>query len=372
MQISYFENSARKYHEGIKMKICYIADAQSIHTQRWVKWFAERGHEVHLITDKPAEIDNVKIYPVKGRGKKINFLIRAWETRKLVKKIKPDILHVHYAFGYGTFGAFANYHPFIVTAWGSDVLIEPKESFLKRHVVKYVLKKADVVHSVGKNLTKELVTLVADQKKIITVPMGINIDIFNPSVEPLFKKENIVISTRNLEPIYNVELLIKAIPLVVNEIPDVEFIIAGEGGQRAYLENMAKKLSVSEHVRFVGHIPNKELPKWLTSSKVYVSTSLSDSLGISNLEAMACGVFPVATNLPAIREWIKDDENGFLVPVDKPKILAQKIVKALQGNILRRKAAEINQKIIKERVDWNKNFKKLEELYKKLKGEMSL
>ena len=81
------------------MKFCYISDADSIHTQRWVKWVANEGHEVHLISDKPAEIENVKIHLVKERGSRMNFLIRAKEVKRLVKELKPDIVQVQLALG---------------------------------------------------------------------------------------------------------------------------------------------------------------------------------------------------------------------------------------------------------------------------------
>ena len=350
------------------MKICFVGSAKSIHVQRWVKWFVERGHEIHLISPNYEKIEGVNIYKI-GNGREgsiINFIKKMVQTRKLVWKIKPDILHAHYAFGHGTLAAFANYHPFVVSVWGSDVLVEAEKSKIKRIMVKHALKKADAVHSVGKNITKELTILGVNPEKITTIPMGIDNSIFNPNVEPLFKNENIIISTRNLKPVYNVELFIRAIPYVLNKIPDAKFIIAGKGEQQEYLENMAKEMSIFNNVKFVGHIPNEELPKWLASSKVYISTSLSDGTSTSLLEGMACGVFPIVTDIHANKAWIENGRNGFLVPVNKPKILAQKIIEAVRDDDLRKKAAKINEKVVKDEADWNKNFKKIEEIYSEL------
>ena len=117
-----------------------------------------------------------------------------------------------------------------------------------------------------------------------------------------------------LEPIYDVGTLIKSIPLVLKMIPDAKFIIAGDGEQKEYVMNLAKSLNVFHATRFVGWIPNEELPKYLSSSDVYVSTSISDSFAVSTLEAMACELAPVITDIGDNKRWIKDGENGFIVP----------------------------------------------------------
>jgi glycosyltransferase involved in cell wall biosynthesis len=83
--------------------------------------------------------------------------------------------------------------------------------------------------------------------------------------------------------------LIKAIPLVLKEIPNAKFIVAGEGEQKEYVMNLAKSLNVFHATRFVGWISNDKLPQYLTSTDIYVSTSISDSFAVSTLEAMACG-----------------------------------------------------------------------------------
>jgi glycosyltransferase involved in cell wall biosynthesis len=123
---------------------------------------------------------------------------------------------------------------------------------------------------------------------------------------------------------------------------------------------------VNECVKFEGWVDHDELPGWLASSKVYVSTSLSDSLAISNLEAMACGIFPIVTDIPSNREWIEDGENGFIVPTDDPEILAQRMVEAMGNEKIREKAGIHNRRIVGERANWNKNMMEIEELYRVL------
>jgi len=110
------------------MKICYIS-TKSIHTRRWVEYFAEKGHEVHLITQEYDNYRGVKIHVVKPKASKLSPLFKAIVIRNLVKKIKPDILHVHQVVPFGLYGALSRFHPFVVSAWGSNVSKHTK-SFL--------------------------------------------------------------------------------------------------------------------------------------------------------------------------------------------------------------------------------------------------
>ena len=112
------------------MKICYIS-TKSIHILRWIEYFAEKGHEVDLITPEYDDREGVKIYEVSPKASKLSPLFKAIIIRNLVKKIKPDILHAHQVVPFGLYGALSGSHPFVVSAWGSDVLTFPKSNISK-------------------------------------------------------------------------------------------------------------------------------------------------------------------------------------------------------------------------------------------------
>jgi glycosyltransferase involved in cell wall biosynthesis len=358
------------------MKICYLADAQNIHIQRWAEYFAKKGYEVHIISFakfsdrkiKDINLHTLRSFPYQIRI--ISFMINSGNAlikiKKLIKEISPDILHAHFITDYGFYGAYADFHPFIASAWGSDILILPYKSMAWRFLAKICLKKADLITSVSKHLTDKLLSLGVSKKKIIQFHWGVDINKFNQNVEPIIfkdKQEYTVISTRHLYPIYNIELLLRAVPHVILEIEKVKFLIVGEGPRRKKLMELAKNLGVEGYIRFIGRIPHEELPRYLVSSEVYVSTSLSDSLGVSNLEAMACGCFPILTDIPASRDWIKNGINGFLVPTNEPKKLANAIIDAIKNENLRIAAKIQNWKIVKEKANWEESAKKMEEIY---------
>ena len=175
-----------------------------------------------------------------------------------------------------------------------------------------------------------------------------------------------VISIRNFRPVYNLEMLIRAISLVLEHSPQASFVIAGDGEQGEYLKNLAGSLGCSENIRFVGQIAHDELPQYLASSDIYVSPSLSDSASLSVQEAMACEVAPIVTDLSGNREWVTDGENGFLVPVNDIQALANKIVYLLKNEEAGRKFGRLGRKIIRERAEYEREMERMEKLYQRI------
>jgi len=291
-----------------------------------------------------------------------------------VKKIKPDILDAHYVTVNGYLAVASGFHPLVLSVWGSDILIDPQRNFLFKAATKYSLKRADVVTCDAEHIVEELVKHGAPQEKVRLIHFGTDTRKFKPGQKSEKLKGELgildstaVISLRSLKPIYDVESLIKAIPLVLEEIPEAKFIIAGEGEERQYLENLAASLGVSTSIRFVGMIANDELPQYLTSSDVYVSTSLSDAgLASSTAEAMACGLPVVITDFGDNRKWVEDGVNGFIVPLREPEALASRITYLLHNESDRIKFGQASRQIIEERNNYDKEMGKVEKFYEEL------
>jgi len=315
---------------------------------------------------------NVRVHKI---SKKMPFLLFApFKIRRLIKKIKPDLVHAHYVTQYGFCGAFSGFHPFVVSAWGSDVLVDPDKSRIFKFMVKFALKRADLITCNGENLKETMIKMGKNSQKIKIIYHGVDTKEFNPSQKDEKIRDELkifnspmVISTRGLEPIYDVESLVRAVPLVLKLVPDAKFIIANNGSQEAHLKEMAKSLDIWNNIRFVGLIQHDELPKYFASSDVYVSTSLSDGGAVvSTLEAMACGLTSVVTNSGDHRKWIRNGENGFVVPTKNPEVLAEKIIYLLKNEVLRMKFGRINRNIVKEKADYYTEMEKMEKFYEKI------
>lgn len=342
--------------------------------QKWVRFFAEKGYDVYLATfNETSQIEGVKVRKLRYFSK-VAYPFRILAVKKTVKEINPDILHAHYVSHYGVYGALTGFKPFVVTAWGSDIFIDPKKSMAKKYFVKYVLKKADLITTDSVSSMKTIVDFGVDEEKVKLIVHGVDLKLFHPiENNEEFKKEQcipqnyqVVISTRNLEPVYDVGTLIRAIPYVIDECQNTYFLIVGEGTLRHQLEELACKLGVAKNIRFVGSVSNREMPKFLESSDVFVSTSLSDTRSVSLLEAMACALPAVVTDLDGNRECVQDGVNGFLFSRGDFKELAEKIVYLLREKDIRRRFGVANRKIAEKEADYEKEMCKMEKLYKEL------
>ncbi len=354
------------------MKICYLADGESIHTIRWCRYFSGIGHEIHLITFKNVNIDGIHVHYIDAgkidrSGGNWKVISKSYKIKSLIKQIKPDILHSHYATSYGLVGALSNFHPYIITALGTDVLISPFRSVLYKIMIKYALKKADWITSMADHMTEKIISFGIAENKISTVVFGIDDAIFNRIDRKLSGDKFVITSTRNFEPVYNLPLFFDAIKIIKEKIPNLTVKLIGDGSLRQDFEKLVKDLQIDNIVTFLGKVSPVKIAEVLNNSHIFVSVSLSDGNNISLNEAMACGAFSIVSDIPANKQWISEGINGFIVPVDNPEILAQKILYAYKNyNQLEKGCCDFNDKIIRDKALWRKNMEKVRQKYESL------
>ena len=287
----------------------------------------------------------------------------------VIFKHRCHLIHAHWAIPTGLLGVLVGdflRKPVIVTIHGSDLRMALKSLGFLRKLFIYVCKKATHLNCVSEMQKKGLEQLKIENKRISIIPMSVDeafLEVGKNRKMRLNKRPSTILSNRNLLPIYNVSLLIRAIPMVLKEEWKVRFLIAGDGSEREELEKKAKELNVIMSIKFLGRVPHDNMPNVLAETDIYVSTSPYDGTSVSLLEAMASGVFPVVTDIPSNREWITHGENGFLVPADEEKILASKILEAMQTPKLLELAYGKNIEIIEQRANWRNNIRKIVEIY---------
>ncbi|MDI6735138.1 MAG: glycosyltransferase family 4 protein [bacterium] len=365
-----------------QMKILYFGLVQSVHFKKWVRYFVERKHEVHIISILPLhdfDIQGVNIHILKHtRGNLcssplIDILMLYGRLKKLIKEINPDIIHFHHITLSAFVFALINFHPLVLTAWDPELLIKAKESQALRWLVRFILKNGDLLTCDAEHIEELFKELGVNPERIKLINFGIDTKKFTPGHKDnrLLEKLEIfdsptIISLRSLFPLYDVASLIRAASLVLREVPEVKLIIVGGGSEEPELKKLADSLGVSGSIRFVGYIPNDELPLYLRSVDIYVSTSLSDGgIAACTAEAMACGLPVVITDFGDNRKWVEDGLNGFIIPLRNPEVLASRIICLIHDKDLREKFGQVNRQIIEERNDWKKEMGKVERLYER-------
>jgi glycosyltransferase involved in cell wall biosynthesis len=356
------------------MRICYLAAADSIHSSRWIRFFRDRGHEVHWISLVPradAARDIDPIVEITSPGFKPLRMARAVHAaRRLLRSLRPDVLHAHYAGVYGVVAALSGFHPLVLTPWGSDVLIAGR-SPLVRPFVRLALRRADLITVDAQHMADSVVGFGVPRDRIRLVYFGTDTEMFRPEARSDEVRRQIgapiVVSLRSFEPVYDVATLIRCVAAVVRAVPGVRFLLIGRGTQEAALKDLSNSLGVSDHVVFLGHVHASQLPRYLASSDVYVSTALSDAgLAASTAEAMACGLPVIVTDSGENRRWVRDSESGYVVPTKSPEVLTERIIDLLRHPDVRERWGEANRQVIVEHNNYAREMTRMEEIYRVL------
>jgi len=357
------------------MKLCYLADERSEHTRRWVSYFAQAGHEVHLLAmnGSRGDLPGVQVRPIARprQPRVVRYVLKCLLLRHQIMQISPDVLHAHFVADCGRLAAFTGFRPLVLSAWGSDLYLHPKLSTCNRLSISWALRQADLITCDATDLRDAAIALGARADRVALVQHGVDTEIFRPDLNVDRVRERlrlsgakVILSTRALEPLYNVDLIVQAFAEVHRHVPEAALIVKGTGSQRHSLEQLAARLGCEQAVRFVGHLPRHEdLAELYAVADVFVTAASSDSTPVSLLEAMACGAVPVICDLPALLEWVQDRWNGRVVPQGDQTALARSIVGLLRANDLRRSMLERNRALVLERADYYTNMTLMDELY---------
>jgi len=219
------------------------------------------------------------------------------------------------------------------------------------------LKRADriiVINNVAREcLKKENI----DERKILVIPPGIDIDKFNYTNFRNKSREILeLITVGYLFERKGIELIIKAMREVVCGNKKIILKIVGDGPQRKSLEKLVGELKLKDFVIFEGFIPNEKIQEYYQRAHIFVSMSRSESWGQMYLEAMACGLPIITTKNNGSNEIIKDNEFGYLVEQEDYNTLAEKVLYLSENQDVIRTFGEKARREVEDKYDWDKTI----------------
>ena len=297
---------------------------------------AARGHEVHFISyANPIRLDHdvprihyheveVSTYPLFQYPPYC--LALASRMAEVAESYNLDVLHVHYAIPHSISAMLAQQMiastrrlPFITTLHGTDItLVGVDPSYFP--ITKFSIEKSDGITSISDYLRQETVEVFGVRNEIRVIKNFVNCDIYHPDEE---KKgaaayapqgEKLLIHLSNFRPVKRVQDCVRILAEVRKSVP-AHLLMAGDGPERSPAEHLARELKVERHISFLGKQSHVE--RLIPLAHVLLMPSQLESFGLVALEAMACGVVPVATRVGGVPELITDGEDGFLeVPGD--------------------------------------------------------
>jgi len=314
---------------------------------------AARGHEVHFITyANPIRLDpdtprihyhevEVSNYPLFQYPPYC--LALASRMAEVAESYNLDVLHVHYAIPHSIAAMLAQQMvasvrrlPYITTLHGTDItLVGADPSYFG--ITKFSIEKSDGITAISDHLREQTVEIFGVPNEIRVIKNFVNCDLYHPDNE---KKgaaayapggEKLLIHLSNFRPVKRVLDCIRILAEVRKSVP-ARLLMAGDGPERPPAEHLARTLKVDRHVLFLGK--QNHVERLIPLAHVLLMPSEMESFGLAALEAMACGVVPVATRVGGVPELITDGEDGYLETVGDIAAQAARVVALLSDDAL--------------------------------------
>ncbi|MGE0201574.1 MAG: glycosyltransferase family 4 protein [Candidatus Melainabacteria bacterium] len=382
------------------LNLCYLADVSNIHVRRWLSFFAQRGHLVTCLSDKPGELDGVTVLNIPNRdtlmarGEKKVSKTRVLKARKAIIRqhialLKPDVLHGIFLYQRGWSAVAANYAPTVLTLLGSDIYL-PRHHYRNglqlwrdRQLNRLSLRLCDLVTAVSNDLKVRAESMVGNQPPVELLPIGTNPAFFMPDIDTNALRRSLTIpdnayvifSPRQITPLYNQDVILKSLPRVLEEIPDAVLILKDafkedSDKRRAYVENLktlAGDLGVAASVRWVDEVPMSELARYYNLADVVVSVPSTDGMPVTLFDAMACRKPVIVGDLSSYDEVIMHGQTGLRVPTHNQQALAQAIIKLRNNPELVQRIVDESQVILQAYGLFDQQMQRMERYYFGLK-----
>lgn len=353
------------------MIIAFLAPANNYHTIKWCGYFVDRGYEVHVISLTSGNIDGVTVHQLcTGASesdkdwKKLRYLTAVRELKKCLRAIGPDIVSVHYASSYGSLAAIAGIKKYTLSVWGTDVFDFPRKSFLHKQLLKYSLSKASVLLSTSEAMAEEVYRYVKNRHIEIT-PFGVNMDLFNENKRVTAEKNTFVLGNiKSLADVYGISDILLAASIVREKRPDIplQVRIAGKGPKENEYKELCKTLKIDDIVNWLGFITQAEAATEWANFDVAVIPSVRESFGVSAVEAQACGVPVIITDVGGLKETTCPGKTSLVVEIGDTEAISEAIIRLYDDKELREQMGRMARDFVSDRYEYRACFERIEKI----------
>jgi glycosyltransferase involved in cell wall biosynthesis len=302
------------------------------------------GHRTILVAHAEGELrqrakEGLELFPLAPKTEMD--LGAAWRLARLIKQLRPDVIHAHDPHGVAMAGI----------ALSMSTLPSPPPLLASRRVdfhlkgsslSRWKYRQVDCFICASEAIRQILIADGVPEERTVTVHEGIDLERVEAAPPAKLHEElwlphhaPVVGNVAALVPHKGQRYLIEAAALVVRQVPDARFVIAGDGELRQALERQIKEHHLEKHVLLVGFRP--DVLSVHKAFDIFVMSSVTEGLGTSLLDAMACGKPVVATSAGGIPEVVADGETGLLVPPRDHHALSEAIVRLLTDAPLRQR-----------------------------------
>lgn len=376
---------AEPLNESNGAVVIVLMSAASPGSQAIVERLTERGLIVHVVdfnhavdgylnTNPALEAESLRALQSKvhsvhqvrtPRLLAARVLVGAWRLRQIAKAAKAEVVLTLYGGTNAAIAWLSGLRPYLVYIMGSDVLLA---DWIRRIIARITLSGASVVPANGNHLSDRTRSL-APGARVRPLYLGIDLTRYKPRTTrnptPTF------VCSRGFDAVYDNETIIRAVASL-SDMPrgfTLDFLAAGPLLSRTIaLADRVIPSAMRRAVAFTRGIHQELMPAALRPATHYVSASLSDGASTSLLEAMATGLFPILSDIPANREWISDGRNGLLFPPGDQLALAAAMKRAAEWESWMDAAIEYNYRLMRQHADVDVTISELLQLLRQARS----
>ncbi len=361
--------------DGSRLKVLYISRGYTTHDHRFLTSFAKADWAP---THVPLLDETLEMRPLPEGCREVRSLADSsmdgatWRERRdhlarIISDIRPEVVIAGPIQSGTLLATLARARPLIAVSWGTDLLVEAEATSWSRFVTRHSLAASDAVF--GDCLAvREAVRRnsgIADDR-IVTFPWGIDLLSFSPAPSSLSIREElgwaaneVFISTRSWEPVYAIDVLIRAFDSVVRSRPTARLFLMGDGSLEKEIKSLVAHLGLGQFIHMTGRVNYGLLPDYFRAADAYVSSALSDGTSVSMLEAMACGLPVIVSDSFGNLEWVEEGVHGLLARPGDADSLAAAMLGLLESRRNRSAMGATNVETARNRANWDVNFSAL-------------
>lgn len=355
------------------MKVLYFTRGYSPHDERFLKALSRTDHEIHFLRlegNQPIQLP-LRIHELHHleapRGlNRDRILVRNFQ--RLVDILKPDLVHAGPIHGPAYIAARAGVHPLVSMSWGSDILYDASHSLMARAKCQYTLNRTDIFVGDCQAVADKAASMGVAHERTFLFPWGVDLKHFTPDGDAPWRErldwqnKFVFLSSRSFEEIYGVDVIIHAFSKAVKRCPDMRLLLLGRGSLESRLRQMVEVAGITSNIHFASFVAYEDLPAVYRSADVYLSASHSDGSSVSLMEALACGVPALVSNIAGNREWIEEGKNGWTFKDNDSQDLAEKMCAAYEKKNLEG-MRKTSRNTAEKRANWSRNFPVLLQAY---------
>jgi glycosyltransferase involved in cell wall biosynthesis len=339
------------------MKILYFSNGYTPHDHRFLSAIIEGGHEALFLRLNERALFDARPIPEGVRAV-------SGSVHTVIEREHPDLVHAGPLHTCAYLAAKTGFRPLVAMSWGSDILLTARRNWLARRRVRFALQHVDAVIGDCDAVRQAIRGYGVADKRIVTFPWGIDLDKFSPRASDGglraklgWQDKLILLHLRSWEPLYDPLTVAQAFVVAAQQNANLRLLMPGAGSLAPKIRRIFERAGLLDRIHLPGTVAYDELSAYYRSADLYVSASLSDGSSVSLMEALACGLPALVSDIPSNREWVQA-AHGRLFPL-KDETALSAVMLAAAANMDRAKMASASRKFAELRADWARNKQQL-------------